>query len=120
MSSSILSYDTAATQSLRAAMGGYPSLLSLPDGMSDPRRIISQMDAADRAFLRAGMSCDGAHREQTLGFHPLLHTFRKSIKTKGARVAWVQALKQDVWDAVCNVQYLQILWLTKLFTRQRL
>jgi hypothetical protein len=100
MAPSSPAYTVIAAQSLRAAMGGYPALHSLPKGFSDSKRIESQIDASDRAFLRSGMSCDGTHCEQVNGFHPLMHALRDSIKVKSERQAWVKAVKQDLWDAV--------------------
>jgi len=93
-------YNSGAAQSLRAAMGGYPAFDSLPKGFSDSGHIKDQINAADRAFLRAGMASDGTHCEEVMGFHPLMHDLRKS--TKSQQQAWVKAVKQDLWDAVCD------------------
>jgi hypothetical protein len=103
MSRSSTSYDFATIQSLRVAMGGYPSLESLPKGVSDSKWIASQIDASDRAFLRAGMSCDGTQCDHIKGFHPLMHALRRSTQAKSDRQAWVKAVKQDLWDAVCAI-----------------
>jgi len=104
MSLSSLAYDPAATHSLRAAMGGYPSVDSLPMGVSDSKCVIGQIEASDRAFLRAGMSYNGTHCEQVMGFHPLMHALRKST-IKSDRQAWIKAVKQDLWDAVCTTMF---------------
>jgi hypothetical protein len=100
MTSSRTAYNFAATQSLRVAMGGYPSLKSLPRGISDSKRLVDQIDASDRAFLRAGMSCDGTQCEEIQGFHPLMHALRESTKVKSDQQAWVKKAKKDLWDAV--------------------
>jgi hypothetical protein len=99
MTSSRTAYDFAATQSLRVAMGGYP-LKSLPRGISDSKRLVDQIDASDRAFLRAGMSCDGTQCEEIQGFHPLMHALREITKVKSDQQAWVKKAKKDLWDAV--------------------
>jgi hypothetical protein len=93
-------YDFAATQSLRVAMGGYPSLKSLPRGVSDSKHLVDQIDASDRVFLRVGMSCDGTQCEEIQGFHPLMHALRESTKVKSDWQAWDKKVKKDLWDAV--------------------
>jgi hypothetical protein len=98
-----MSYDPFTTRSLRDALGGYPTLDSLPDGLSDWQRLVSQTDAADRAFLRAGMFCDGAHLVEAGGFHPLLYALKQSTQLKVDRSAWIKAVKQDMWDAVRHI-----------------
>jgi hypothetical protein len=96
-------------------MGGYPSVDSLPRGVSDSKRIISQIDASDRAFLRAGMSYDGTHCDEVVGFHPLMHALRKSTKVKSDQQAWIKAVKQDLWDAVCTTMFDVSLFKYQLF-----
>jgi len=100
MSSPTHIYDPKARKTLRATLGGYPKLASLPAGLSNKSRLKSQIDAADRAFLREGISQDGSHREQVDGFHPMRNSFRLATQTKAEQAAWVQALKQDMYDAV--------------------
>jgi len=102
MSSTTHTYDLKATKSLRVALGGHPKLASLPTGLSNKSHLKSQTDAADRAFLREGMSQDGSHHERIDGFHPLHNSFRLATQTKAERVTWVNALKQDMYDAVCD------------------
>ena len=103
MTSSSTAYDFAATRSLCVAMGGYPSLKSLPRGVSDSKRLVDQIDASDRAFLRVGMSCDGTQCEEIQGFHPLMHALRESTKVKSDQQAWVKKVKKDLWDTVCVI-----------------
>jgi hypothetical protein len=76
-------YNSGAAQSLRAAMGGYPAFDSLPKGFSDSGHIKDQINAADRAFLRAGMASDGTHCEEVMGFHPLMHDLSVGISFSG-------------------------------------
>lgn len=86
-------YNAQATKVFRERLGGYPSVASLPDGISDLNRIAEQSDASDRAFLRAGAANDIAGTLQV--YQP-----RLDLKFTAKEKAFLKSLKQDVWDAV--------------------
>jgi hypothetical protein len=93
----ILEYHPETVEELRRAR-------ALPNNVDDAamlHRISDQIDAADRAFLRAGMHRDGSHRNQVQGFHPMFHALRENTHSRTDRKNWIQAIRADMWDAVC-------------------
>ena len=101
----ILEYHPKAIEALRQAR---PSSSDVDDAASTPH-LVDQIDAADRAFLRARIHLDGSHRSQTKGFHPMFHALRDNIQSRGNRKAWIQAIRDDMWDAVCSLTLFVIL-----------
>ena len=77
------------------------------DVASDPR-IQEQKHAADRAYLWAGIHKDGGHRHKMQGFHPMFHALRDSTKTHSDRKGWIQATRNDMWDAVCAFSVIEL------------
>lgn len=104
MKSSTPVYSPSACMALRAAQGGYPDLSSLPDGVTSPTRLTAQIDAADRAFFRNGMFCDGAHQaEYGEEHHPLLLAFKREnpgASGEQVRKEFLALLRQDLYDVV--------------------
>ncbi|KZP18259.1 hypothetical protein FIBSPDRAFT_956430 [Athelia psychrophila] len=100
MKSLTTTYSPSACQTLRTAQGGYPGIAALPDGTTNEARLISQCDAADRAFLRTGMASDGAHVADEED-HPLLQSFRRENPgSSGERLRkdFLLLLRQDLYD----------------------
>jgi hypothetical protein len=94
----ILEYHPGTIEALRHSHRTH----SIQDDAASTSHLSVQIDAADRAYLRAGIHKDGNHRSQTKGFHPMLHALRDNTKSRGDRKAWIQVIKDDMWDAVCS------------------
>ena len=94
----ILEYHPGTIEALRHSRRTH----SIQDDAASTSHLSVQIDAADRAYLRAGIHKDGNHCSQTKGFHPMLHALRDNTKSRGDRKAWIQAIKDDMWDAVCS------------------
>lgn len=85
------------------AQGGYPALEALPEGVTTQSQLIQQIDAADRAFLRHGIACDGEHHVEDGQDHPLLQSFKRDhpgSSGKKIRKDFLLLLKQDLYDTV--------------------
>lgn len=96
-------YSPAKCNNLRTAQGGYPDLTALPAGLTSKSRLVPQVDAADRAFLRHGMHSDGAHLGEDGDDHPLLLAFKKEnpgVLGEQIRKDFLTLLRRDLYDVV--------------------
>jgi len=71
----VLEYHPGTIEALRRSR-----LTHIQDDAASTSHLSDQFDAADRAYLRAGIHKDGNHRSQTKGFHPMLHALRDNTK----------------------------------------
>lgn len=105
------SYSPSACKALREAQGGYPALKSLPEDVTSETQLAHQIDAADRAFLRHGMSSDNKHHVEDGQDHPLLQSFKRNhpgASGEQLRKEFLTLLKQDMYDTVCFVLHVEL------------
>lgn len=98
MNNPTVPYSAHTMETLRKKLGGYPCLTSLPEGISDIDRLTEQIDASDRAFLRAGASLNKATTQQ-------IYQPRSKAKFTSLEKSLVIKLKQDIWDAVSVILF---------------
>lgn len=96
-------YSPTDCKALRVAQGGYPSLTSLPEGLATQSSLAARIDAADRAFIRSGMSCDDVHHVEDGKDHPLLQAFKRDnpgAQGERLRREFLLLLRKDLYDVV--------------------
>lgn len=111
MKTDAASYSPSACKALREAQGGYPALESLPEDATSKTQLDGQINAADRAFLRHGMSSDNKHHVEVGQDHPLLQSFKRDHPGESGeelRKEFVALLKQDMYDTVCFVLHVEL------------
>lgn len=111
MKTDLASYSPSACKALRDSQGGYPALASLPEGATSETRLADQVYAADRAFLRHGMSSDNQHHVEDGQDHPLLHSFKRDhpgASGEQLRREFIAILEKDMYDAVRFVLHVKL------------